>query len=67
MRFRTASIHQNPWPPGGGLLNRAWEDVMVVELALDESSQSQPLLNQLVNAKLSRCAEWKAWTRRQSG
>ena len=37
-------------------LNRAWEDVMVVELALDESSQSQPLLNQLVNAKLSRCA-----------
>ena len=37
-------------------LNRAWEDVMAAELALDESSQSQPLLNQLVNAKLSRCA-----------
>ena len=37
-------------------LNRAWEDVMVAELALDESSQSQPLLDQLVNAKLSRCA-----------
>ena len=37
-------------------LNRAWEDVMVAELALDESSQSQPLLDQLVNAKPSRCA-----------
>ena len=37
-------------------LNRAWEDVMATELALDESSQSQPLLEQLVNAKLSRCA-----------
>ena len=37
-------------------LNRAWEDVMATELALDENSQSQPLLDQLVNAKLSRCA-----------
>ena len=37
-------------------LNRAWEDVMAAELTLDESSQSQPLLDQLVNAKLSRCA-----------
>ena len=37
-------------------LNRAWEDVMATELALDENSQSQPLLEQLVNAKLSRCA-----------
>ena len=37
-------------------LNRAWEDVMAAELALDENSQSQPLLDQLVNAKLSRCA-----------
>ena len=37
-------------------LNRAWEDVMAAELALDENSQSQPLLEQLVNAKLSRCA-----------
>ena len=36
-------------------LNRAWEDVMAVELALDESSQNQPLLDQLVNAKPSRC------------
>ena len=37
-------------------LNRAWGDVMAAELALDENSQSQPLLDQLVNAKLSRCA-----------
>ena len=37
-------------------LNRAWGDVMAAELALDENSQSQPLLEQLVNAKLSRCA-----------
>ena len=37
-------------------LNRAWEDVMATELALDENSQSQPLLDQLVNAKRRRCA-----------
>lgn len=36
-------------------LNRTWEDVIAAELALDESSQSQPLLDQLVNAKSSRC------------
>ena len=36
-------------------LNRAWDDVMDTELALDESTQSQPLLDQIVNAKPSRC------------
>ncbi len=36
-------------------LNRAWGDVMAAELALDESTQSQPLLDQIVNAKPSRC------------
>lgn len=36
-------------------LNRAWDDVTAAELALDESSQSQPLLEQIVNAKPSRC------------
>jgi len=36
-------------------LNRAWEDVTAAELALDESSQSQPLMEQIVNAKPSRC------------
>ena len=37
-------------------LNRAWEDVMAAELALDESRRSQPLLDRLVNGKPSRCA-----------
>ncbi|MCI8916207.1 MAG: hypothetical protein HFF26_06030 [Oscillospiraceae bacterium] len=37
-------------------LNRAWDDVMTAELALDESAQSQPLLDQIVNTKPSRCA-----------
>ena len=37
-------------------LNRAWEDVMAAELALDKSSQSQPLLEQIINSKPSRCA-----------
>ena len=37
-------------------LNRAWDDVMAAELALDESTQSQPLLDQIANAKPSRCA-----------
>ena len=36
-------------------LNRAWDDVMAAELALDKSTQSQPLLDQVVNAKPSRC------------
>lgn len=37
-------------------LNRAWDDVMAAELVLDESVQSQPLLDQIVNAKSSRYA-----------
>lgn len=36
-------------------LNRAWEDVMAADLALDKSRRDQPLLNQLVNANPSRC------------
>ena len=36
-------------------LNRAWDDVMAAELALDENSQGQHLLEQIVNAKPSRC------------
>lgn len=36
-------------------LNRAWDDVMAAELALDESTQSQPLLDQIANVKPSRC------------
>ena len=37
-------------------LNRAWDDVIAAELALDESTQSQPLLDLIVNAKACRCA-----------
>ena len=37
-------------------LNRAWEDMMAAELALDTTARSQPLLDQIVNAKPSRCA-----------
>ena len=40
-------------------LNRAWDDVMAAELALDESTQSQPLLDQIVNAKPSRCVGYE--------
>lgn len=36
-------------------LNRAWDDVIAAELALDESTQSQPLLDRIVNAQPSRC------------
>lgn len=36
-------------------LNRVWDDVMAAELALDETTQSQPLLDQIVNARPSRC------------
>lgn len=36
-------------------LNRAWDDAMAAELVLDESTQSQLLLDQTVNAKSSRC------------
>ena len=36
-------------------LNRAWDDVMTAELALDESSQRQHLLDQIVNVKPNRC------------
>ena len=39
-------------------LNRAWDDVMAAELALDESAQHQPLLDQIVNAKPSRCVSF---------
>ena len=40
-------------------LNRAWDDVMAAELVLDESTQSQPLLDQIVNAKPSRCVGYE--------
>lgn len=39
-------------------LKRAWDDVMAAELVLDESTKSQPLLDQIVNAKSNRCASF---------
>ena len=37
-------------------LNRAWEDVLALDLCLDPSSQGQPLLHHAVNTRPSRCA-----------
>lgn len=37
-------------------LNRAWEDVLSLDLLVDESSQRQPILNHAVNQRLCRCA-----------
>lgn len=36
-------------------LNRAWEDVLALDLCLDTTSQAQPLLDHAVNARPSRC------------
>ncbi len=36
-------------------LNRAWEDVMALDLCLDTASQAQPLLDHAVNTRPSRC------------
>ena len=37
-------------------LNRAWEDVLSLDLCLDVSRQAQPLLDHAVNTRSSRCA-----------
>ena len=36
-------------------LNRAWEDVLALDLCLDTASQAQSLLDHAVNARSSRC------------
>lgn len=36
-------------------LNRAWEDVLALDLCLDTDSQVQPLLDHAVNTRPSRC------------
>ena len=36
-------------------LNRAWEDVLALDLCLDTASQVQPLLDHAVNTRPSRC------------
>ena len=37
-------------------LNRAWEDVLALDLCLDMERQAQPLLDRAVNTCSSRCA-----------
>lgn len=37
-------------------LNRAWEDVLELDLCLDTSAQAQPLLDHAVNTRPGRCA-----------
>ena len=37
-------------------LNRAWEDVLALDLCLDTDHQAQPLLDHAVNTRSSRCA-----------
>ena len=37
-------------------LNRAWEDVLALDLCRDSASQVQPRLDQAVNTRPSRCA-----------
>jgi len=37
-------------------LNRAWEDVLSFDYALDRSTHEQPLLDHAVNTRLCRCA-----------
>ena len=37
-------------------LNRAWEDVLELDLCMDTSRQAQPLLDHAVNTRPSRCA-----------
>lgn len=36
-------------------LNRAWEDVLALDLCLDTASQTQPLLDHAVNTRPGRC------------
>ncbi|WP_209345164.1 hypothetical protein [Flavonifractor sp. AGMB03687] len=40
-------------------LNRAWEDVLALDLCLDTASQAQPLLDHAVNTRPSRCVGFK--------
>lgn len=37
-------------------LNRAWEDVLTLDLCVEKNSQAQPLLDHMVNTRPSRCA-----------
>lgn len=48
-------------------LNRAWEDVLALDLCLDTSRQAQPLLDQAVKHPPSRCAGQRDWACLWSG
>lgn len=37
-------------------LNRAWEDVLALDMCLDTEQQAQPLLDHAVNTRPGRCA-----------
>ncbi len=40
-------------------LNRAWEDVLAADFALDPAGRAQPLLDHAVNGRPSRCAGYE--------
>ena len=42
-------------------LNRAWEDVLALDLWLDTSCQAQPLLDYSVNVRPGRCVGFEGW------
>ena len=42
-------------------LNRAWEDVLALDLCLDTSSQAQPLFDHAVNTRPSRCVGFEGF------
>ena len=44
---------------GVAVLNRAWEDVLTLDLCLDTDSQLQPLLDNAVNTRPSRCVSFE--------
>lgn len=54
---RAASIHitRTHGRREVAFLNRAWEDVLALDLCLDTASQAQPLLDHAVNTRPIRC------------
>lgn len=54
-RAGTAQITRTHGRREVAFLNRAWEDVLAMDLCLDTTSQAQPLLDHAINTKPSRC------------
>ena len=42
-------------------LNKAWEDVLALDMAADPQTQYQPLLEQEVNGRRCHCAGYPGW------